>query len=89
MISRWISTIVEEKLSSIRKTVKEVNENMMIVTKNAYILSTLVKENRETLNVLMHAYASLLGEMSGKLVEPKGKNLLELPRDTADDDLPN
>ena len=89
MFSGWISSIVEEKISSVLKKIEELNENMITVTKNAYILSTLVKENRETLNILMQVYAAMMNEMSGNVVETKTKNLLSLPRDVVDDDLPN
>jgi len=89
MFSGWISSIVEEKISSVLEKIEELNENMITVTKNAYILSTLVKENRETLNILMQVYTAMMNEMSGNVAETKTKNLLSLPRDVADDDLPN
>jgi len=89
MFSGWISSIVEEKISSVLRKMEELNENMLTVTRNAYILSTLVKENRETLSILMQVYAAMMNEMAGNVVETKTKNLLSFPRDTADDDLPN
>ena len=89
MLRSWLDGIIDNRISSLNKKIDEITENMTVLIKNAYTLSLLVKENRNTLELVLKVQTALVNELAPK---PTNKKLLTLASSTSvtdDDDLIN
>ena len=88
MLKSWVTKIVDNRISSLTKKMDEVTENMSTIIRNAYALSLLVKENRDTLQIVLKIQTALLRELAGDVVDKKMPSL-SMGENKIDDDLLN